>query len=149
MKFSVDELTELEGTPTVGSRIEIDAVLHNGKFLAREIDVERRHGGKPKSKVEVELNGAIELFEDDGSLVVAGHNVIMSDLTKIEGHLTSGAMVKIKALLLEDGTLVARKVEIDAPDIELPGRVKIEGTVERLIDDTTIVVNNIIVDIDP
>ena len=70
-------------------------------------------------------------------------------LTELEGTPQVGDFVKIEALLQQDGSLIAREVdkeEVEAgEDARERSKVKIEGTIERINPDGTLVVNGITV----
>lgn len=151
-KVSVDPLTRLEGTPAVGQRVEVKAVLQkDGSLLARKIEGEEKRAGKSKS--EAKIRGVIEAVGDN-SITINGITLALSVLTELDGELEVGRFAEVEALLQEDGTLVAKEVEIKGKpgDEETPERskVEIEGTIESVSEDgTTLVVNGITVTISP
>ncbi len=61
---------------------------------------------------EVEFEGNLEAVSSD-ELVVSGKSVRINDETEIKGDLTTGALVKVHALVAADGSLTAREIELD------------------------------------
>lgn len=61
---------------------------------------------------EVEFVGNLEAVSSD-ELVVSGKSVRINDDTEIKGDLTTGALVKVHALVAADGSLTAREIELD------------------------------------
>ncbi|RME12138.1 MAG: hypothetical protein D6802_05100, partial [Ardenticatenia bacterium] len=59
---------------------------------------------------EVEIVAPIEAM-GDGTIVVAGQTVHLTDATEIKGQIDVGTMVKVHVFLADDGTLVAREIE--------------------------------------
>jgi len=105
----ISETTVIEGTPEVGSLAEVKALrLSDGSILAQRIVV------KPPELQEVEFEGAIESFGDT-SWVVGGHSITIDSETTIEGDPAIGLSAEVKALLLPDGTILARHIRIESP----------------------------------
>ena len=155
VKVSVDSNTKLKGTPAIGSQIEIEAaLLEDGSLLAKEIKAQR--ASAKKSRKDAEIEGTIDdiVVDEDGTriLVINGLSVKLSELTELEGDVEAGAYVEVEALFQEDGSLVAREVEVQEQDaVSEDGQrneVEIEGTIESSSEDgTTLVVNGIKVSI--
>ena len=144
VKIAVDEDTEIDGTPSVGKLVQIKATLVGGRILAREIDV-KNGSGEQKQKREVKFEGVIQRLTDN-SFMIRGHRVDISDLTEIEGELTRGAMVRVEAIILEDGSIVAREIEVRDEKSERRTRVKIEGIIEEVHTDHTFTVSGITIE---
>ncbi|MCH7625678.1 MAG: hypothetical protein IIC83_07115 [Chloroflexi bacterium] len=144
VKIAVDEDTEIDGTPSVGKLVQIKAILVGGRILAREIEV--KNGGEQKQKREVKFEGVVQRLTDNG-FVIRGHRIAISDLTEIEGELTQGAMVKVEAIILEDGSILAKEIVVKGERPERPSRVKIEGIIQEVLTDHTFTVDGITVEI--
>ena len=146
-RVAVGPLTRLEGTPAVGQWVEVKALLQeDGSLLASKVEGEEEDA--PKSKSEAELRGTITEVLDD-AIEIDGITVPLSVLTEIEGELQVGQFVKVEAVLQEDGSLLAREVEskgeLGSAEAQEPSEVEIEGTIEKVNEDGTLVVNGITV----
>ena len=149
IKVSVGPLTKLEGVPAVGSRLEIRAVrLKDGTVLAGRVKSKDEKGGR-RTRSEAKIRGTIESILDDGTIIVDGLSVAIGDLTEIDGELKVGDYVEVKAHVQEDGSLVAREVEskgtLEAEDVPERSKVEIQGTIDRVNDDGSLVVNGVTV----
>ena len=139
--------TKMKGEPAVGSRVELKAVsLEDGSLLATK--VEGVDLDEPQTKSEANIRGILEETLEDGSLVVDGRTITVSVLTEFENDPVVGDFVKIEAFFDEDGVLIARQVEGKGAlevDDEIPEdrEVEIEGTIDQINDDGSIVVNGI------
>jgi len=60
---------------------------------------------------EVEFIGNVEAVSSE-QLVVNGKTVNLSDQTEIKGDITTGALVKVHALVAADGSLIAQEIEL-------------------------------------
>jgi hypothetical protein len=152
-RVAVSKQTRLKGTPTVGSTIEIRAILTGDGILALRIEGnngEDDEGSHSQSRIE--FRGTVENIGGN-TLIVDGNHVGINDATEVDGTLEAGAQVRIDAWLLDDGSILARKVERLDEDEESPEdasiRVSIEGTVDGIIDESAIVVNGVKVVISP
>ena len=144
---SVDPLTRLEGTPAVDQLVEVKGILQaDGSILALKIEGEGEDASESKS--EAEIRGIITKALTD-TIEIDGITVALSVLTEIEGELQVGQFVEVEALLLEDGSLLAQEVESKGESgpaqAQEPSEVEIEGTVEKVNEDGTLVVNGITV----
>ena len=147
-KVSLGPDTRLKGTPAVGQLVEVKGRRQDdGSILATKIEGEGTEISRHKSRVELE--GVIQEILDDGTLVINGHHVRIGDLTELDGDPVEGDYVEVEAFLADDGTLIAREVEskgsLEAGEIPDLSEVKIEGTIDRINDDGTLVVNGITV----
>ena len=152
MAVSVDRLTRLEGTPEIGSTVEIKGVLRDGKIIALKIEFEdsdAEFGGASLNRVR--LRGLIEAMSDDGSVIfIDSHRVHISDLTEIDGDIALGVMVRVLAFITEDGTLAAKEVDVREEDSdgeeqenEADDFIRIDGDIEITNDDGSFIVNSI------
>ena len=148
-KVAVDDLTDVEGSPAIGSRVEIKTTYQDdGSLLAIEVEVEEKDKGKLHRKAKLE--GVIQAIEDNGeTLIVDGHKVILSPLTGLEGELQVGAFIKVEAHIQKDGSLAAREVEAEKEEEpaheKKAKRVKIQGIVQKINEDGSVVVNGLTV----
>ena len=114
VEISLDHLTRLEGTPVIGSAVEIKGVLRDGKIIALRIEVEDEtedFRGQPQNRVK--LRGMVDAMSADGSIIsVNAHRVHIGDLTEIDGNIFIGVDVRILAILLDNGMLVAREIDV-------------------------------------
>lgn len=157
--FTVDENTRItppQFRPTVGDWARVMAMRQeDGSLLALRVHLRRPdHHPHP-----VEFRGTIvEMYGDPPTMIVVnvwGHNeyadvagalvdVLIDDLTRIEGELMVGARVKVRGFLLDDRTVLARLIVVKSPEVEFKGRIEsiednvwIVGGVTVLITDTT------------
>ena len=150
IKIAVSPLTKLEGTPAVGQEVEVKALIQeDGTLLAQKIEGEGEEGDESKS--EVKIRGVIEEITED-FVVIDGLTVALAALTELEGDLSVGSFAKVKALLQENGSLVAREVEGKGADEgeddeDARNEVEIEGTIDVVNEDGSIVVSGVTVSI--
>lgn len=108
----VSEETVVEGTPKVGSLAEVKGLrLGDGSIIAQHIVI------KPPELQEVEFEGVIESFSET-EWVVGGHSIAIDGATTIEGVPAAGLTAEVKAVLLLDGTILARHIRVEALDPE-------------------------------
>jgi len=152
MAISVNRFTRLEGTPVIGSAVEIKGILRDGKIIALKIEFEDSDvdfGGASLNRVR--LGGLIEAMSDDGSVIfIDSHRVHISDLTEIDGDIAAGVMVRVLAFITEDGRLIAKEIDVrgeggDGEEKEDRDEyaVRIDGDIELTNDDGSFVVNGI------
>ncbi len=150
VEVAVGEQTRLRGEPSVGKPVRVAAQFRRAApMLAAVIEGESQDPAIPVKRVEIE--GNIERIEEDGTLIVNGVPVRIGALTELEGDLQQGAFIKIIAVLQDDGSVAARVVESAETGVTADaGRsnVRIEGTVERVNEDGSLVVNGIRVTMD-
>ena len=146
----IDPLTRVKGSPTVGERIKVKALLQaDGTLLAVKIDGKGR--GKSRSNNKAKVRGIVDEILDDGTLIVDGVPVSLSVLTDLDIDPQIGDSVNVEAILQPDGSLVASEVEEEEPESEESpeaSEVEIEGTIESVNPDGSLVVNGITVSID-
>lgn len=147
----IDPQTRLKGEPTVGERIRVNALFQpGGSLLAVKIDGKSR--GNSNSENKAELRGTIDDILEDGTLVVGGLQVSLSPLTDLDFDPEIGESVKVEASLQPDGSLIAKEVEEEkvpeTKELSEPIKSEIEGTIETVNPDGSLVVNGITVIID-
>ena len=145
-KIAVDAVTGLEGNPSVGRRVSVEAIKDRaGRLLARKIKDESDN--KRETKREAKLKGVVDRVLTDGSLVVDGVRVAISALTELATVAKAGDRVEIHALLQENGDFLAREIEADldgdGEESNDASPVDIEGEIESVNPDGSLVVNGI------
>lgn len=78
---------------------------------------------------EVEFFGNVEAVSSE-SLVVNGKTIQITGQTELKGDITTGAMVKVHALVAADGSLTAREIELSGSD-SLQGSDDDEGDSDK------------------
>lgn len=140
INFTISSLTEIDGTPAVGAYAKVEAYLaEDGTLFAREIDVRENvsSGEEPDDERddddEVEIEGKVDEVLLDGSIVVNGILVVISEDTEVEGELLAGGSVKVEGLLSEDGSLLADEVKGEGRRARVAkSEVDFEGVVEEV-----------------
>jgi len=108
----ISETTVIQGTPEVGSLAEVKGLrLADNSIVAQHIVV------KPPELQEVEFEGLIESLSDT-IWVVAGHSIVIDAETTIAGDPAVGLTAEVKALLLPDGTILARHIRVESTEPE-------------------------------
>jgi hypothetical protein len=152
IKVVVDRLTRMENSPVVGQLVKVVAVVQDdGSYLARTLDGKSPDSFVPRS--EVQIRGAIEKVLGDGSLVINGIEISMSVLTKLDKVPEPGDFAEVKALIQNDGSFLAIEVdnkgEAALQDFLEASPATLEGIIERINPDGSLVVNGIIVVVSP
>ncbi len=145
LPIRVDANTVLAGRPSVGRRVIVTALALSGQFLATEVSAASSDQDGPVRSVSI--RGSIEEISEGEWLVVDGVRVDMGDLTKVVGEVEIGSTVLAKAELQPDGSLLAREVAqlaaFDETGETRANPVDIEGRIERVGQDGSLVVNGI------
>ncbi|WP_322792232.1 DUF5666 domain-containing protein [Bellilinea sp.] len=117
----VTPATEISAGTGIGSFVEVEGRILNGQLLADKIDLEdspktgsTATPGVPGSG-EVEFFGKIESIQN-GVYVIDGRTVRTTVQTEIKGALAVGTMVKVHAVLQDDGSYLAREIEPSSSD---------------------------------
>ena len=133
---TVSVLTEFENDPVVGNFVKVEAFFgEDGVLIAREVESKgaREVEDEAPEDSDVEIEGIIDLVNDDGSIVVNGITVVFGALSKVKGDLTVGSSVEIEGVLQPDGTLLAGEVKGEGRRSTSSGtEVKIEGPIEQI-----------------
>jgi hypothetical protein len=58
-----------------------------------------------------ELKGTIETLSGNSSMIIGNKTIFINDSTKIKGTLAAGVTVEIKAIVQDDGSLLAVRIE--------------------------------------
>ena len=133
---ALGDLTELEGDAQVGDFVEVEALIQeDGTLLAKEVESE---GQLEEEDVEepdaVEIEGTVESVNlEDNTLVVNGIRVALSALSETRGDLVVGESVKVRGILRENGSLLARKLNGRGRKATASGNeVKVEGVLDEV-----------------
>jgi hypothetical protein len=148
IKVTVGAGTKLEGSPAVNQPVKVTAHRQeDGLLLARQI--EGRDEEIVQQRGQAKLVGTVEEVRQDGSLVIDGVTVARSTLTELEGEPQVGNLVAVEAMLLENGTLLAREVhlgwEVEVLGLSAVRESQIGGSIERVNADGSLVVNGVTV----
>ena len=136
----VNDDTDTDGMPEIGQTVKVKAILiEDGSLVAREI--ENKHGsrGHDDADGEIKIEGIFEGFTDDGRWIVNGVKFAVSPLTKIEGKPAVGGSVEIKAIMSDDGKLVATKIESDGDSDKRKSETEIHGVITEVLTDAIVV----------
>jgi LysM repeat protein/ribosomal protein L13 len=94
----------------------------------------------------IELIGAVQTINADGSIVVNGVTVTITT-AQLNVALTPGQIVKVEGTLLSDGRVAAREVQApQSDDLQDDDEIELVGVVESF-DGTTLVVNGLVIDL--
>ncbi|MCH8101961.1 MAG: hypothetical protein IIB28_02250, partial [Chloroflexi bacterium] len=122
---SLDKRTKIDGAIVAGQVVELEGVLKDdGTLVAREIELEEDENDGPNTS---RINGIFEGVDADGNWIISGISVEITDSTDTDGLPFVGQRVKVKALVLDDGSIVAREVENKGGKQDDGDEVKIRG----------------------
>jgi len=115
------ELTSSEffSTITNDTEVEVEGIPQDdGSLLALEIEIESKENDSGVVEPFVELKGIIDSFDSVEAFTVNGHSITTNLFTRYEDGnpdlLAMGIEVKVKGHQAEDGTIVAKKIEIES-----------------------------------
>jgi hypothetical protein len=115
----INEATHIEGTPTAGAVVEIKAIVQeDGSLLAIKMEVKGTANRDCdddccEDDKYVELEGVADNVTST-SVVVHGKTVTVDGNTTVKGTLVDGVKVEVKAIVQDDGSLLAVKIEAEA-----------------------------------
>ena len=137
--------TDTDGLPSEGQRIKLEALVQeDGTLLAREIEKKGGSTDEDDGFSEVKLEGTFLGVDADGRWNVNGASVLLDPLTRLKGALAVGERVKVKALLQEDGSFLAVKIEGKAQGkSRSSNKAEVRGTIDDILDDGTLVIDGI------
>lgn len=122
--------TEIKGVIAVGDLVKVHAfTADDGTLTAREIE--------PVVN-EVRFTGQVEEMDDE-AWTISGQVVAIVPQTEIRDEITAGDIVKVRALLDEDGTLTAVRIEKEDDDDDSHNILRFVGAVEAMNSDSWIV----------
>ena len=75
----------------------------------------------------VDIRGVFQGIDPDGNWIISGRTVAMDSDTKIKTALAAGQLVKVEALLMPDGSVVAREVEAEEHGAKVTRKTRLEG----------------------
>ena len=140
----VNERTDTDGLPEIGQLVKVSALLlSDGTVWAREIENKQvlRRDLEDDATQTAELKGTLQSIED-GNWIVNGVKFSVDENTELEGMPAIDHRVEVKAVLLEDGRLLAIKIEAEDEADDRPKReVEFKGVIERVNEDGSIVIN--------
>ena len=148
LPIRVDANTMLSGRPAVGRRVTVTATAGaatGGALQATVVSAAPSEQSGPVRSVIV--RGVVDQAEEGGWLIVDGVRVLLSDLTQSVGNIGAGSNVRVSAELQPGGELLARQVAESISYGETgetrANPVNIEGRIERIGRDGSLVVNGI------
>lgn len=128
--------TEIKGlkTAVLNGFVKVKGLLlAAGSIDAGEIELKASSG----STRQFDFGGFVDKLPDGGLVgdwVVNGHLVHLGTDARVKqehGLATQNALVKVKGLLLADGSVLALEIQVDASPVRA-GRVKFQGFIDRL-----------------
>lgn len=100
---TVNEDTHISGDPVVGDLVHVEGrILEDGTWLARSIE-------KVEGTSDFELIGMVESI---APWLVAGTSFEVNEFTRIDPDIVVGSTVRVTGRILEDGTWLARSIEL-------------------------------------
>lgn len=127
-----------DGLIAVDAFVEVEGrLLVDGSVDAREIETEEQEEDDDDDDDEFEFRGVIQSLPPSGLIgdwVVGGRTVHVTSSTRIKmehGVIALGALVEVKGRLLADGTVDARKIEVEA-GTGGGGKSKFQGFIDQL-----------------
>jgi len=140
----VNDRTDTDGLPVTGQLVKVSALLlSDGTVWAREIENKQvlRRDHEDAAMQTAELKGTLQSIED-GNWIVNGVKFSVDENTELEGMPAIDRYVEVKAVLLDDGRLLALKIEAEDEADDKPKReVEFKGVIERIEEDGSIVIN--------
>ncbi len=117
MTFRVTAATEIEAGLQLGDLVKVHARLQSdGSLWAREIEREQeRDRDRDREGDEIEFSGTVESMDAD-AWVVGGQTVKITAQTEIKDAIEVGDFVRVHAHVEDDGSLVAREIELEGGD---------------------------------
>lgn len=98
-----------------GQRVDIEGIIENGQLIATDIEI----GPKMQELAELEFRGTVTAINGNAiSIRIALQPPIevvvnRTETTRIEGTLSVGVEVEVKATLARDFTIIALKIEVE------------------------------------
>jgi len=129
--------TEIRGTFVVGDEVKVHVLVEaDGTFTAVEIGPARDPELDDFEEGEIEFTALVETIGAE-TWLIGGQAVAIDGSTTIEEGILAGDLVEVHAFLSADGTLTARKIELededDDEDFGVPGmEFELTGLVEAI-----------------
>ena len=106
VEFDTDERTEIEAGIDVGDRVRVEGrILDDGDWVAEEIELIEIEEAEPRRFNFTGLVNSIDPWN------VGGMDLTTDDETVIDGQIVVGDLVRVKGMILPDGTLLAERVK--------------------------------------
>ena len=148
---AVNADTKVNTAVADGQVVEVEAVLlPDGSLLATEIEA------KDKDRIvskKTKLEGIFEGVDNQGNWLISGTPVAIGPGTDTDSLPYVGQRVKVKALLQQDGSLLAREVEnkggLQKDEDDDSTKVKLEGIFQGVDADGNWLINGAKVSVDP
>jgi hypothetical protein len=103
---------EVKGVPGVGFKVKAEGTLaEDGVFTASAIHVLGAEDADDNDAGEVEFEGTVSQVLP--TLVIAGYTIITDGATILKGNLIAGVSAEVEGTLQADGTVLARKIEVE------------------------------------
>ncbi|GLX84093.1 hypothetical protein tloyanaT_03450 [Thalassotalea loyana] len=136
------ELTSSEffSVVTLDTEVDVEGIPQDdGSLLALKIEIESKENNSGDAEPYIKLKGNIDSFNSIEAFTVNGHSITTNQFTRYEGGnpelLVVGVKVEIKGHQAEDGTIVAKKIEIKMDD-DSDRESEIEGEITDFISAT-------------
>ena len=138
----LDPDTEIEDGLVIGQLLDIEAVIRpDGSVLALEVE---EQDGEEQVRGRIRLEGSFDGLDDQGNWIIGGTVVAVDSSSDTDGVPALGQRVKVKALLQEDGSLLAREVEnkrASGKPEDTSRKVKLKGTFQGTDTDGNWIIN--------
>ncbi|MEE8442469.1 MAG: DUF5666 domain-containing protein, partial [Dehalococcoidia bacterium] len=133
--------TDTDGLPATGQRVKVKAFLQDdGSLMVREIENKGGMESDGEGFTEVKLEGTFQGVDEDGNWLIDGAKFAVDSMTLLEGAPARDRQIEVKAILREDGALLAFKIEGHEGDATRSrSEVKIHGIVSEVLDDALVV----------
>ena len=134
--------TDTDGLPFIGQSVKVEALLQgDGTLLAREIENKGGSTDEDNGSSAVQVAGTFLGVDADGKWIIDGATVFIDPLTQVKGSPEVGERIKIKALLQEDGSLLAVKIQGKGrSNSRSRNNAEIRGTVYDILSDGPVVI---------
>lgn len=134
--------TEMKGTPGLGLRVRVEAILQGGSVVALKVEV------KEDKDKEVEFRGIVTALSATELEVDGFGPILITPETDVEGTLSVGVEVDVE-IKMTDGDLIATEIDVeDGDERRHEGTVASFSATELVLEDGTTFVVNAGTDID-
>ncbi len=124
LRIEYNAQTVIEGTLSQGAFVTVQARVSHSVFVATHIRV------IPLDRDPVfEIVGVVRSMTGT-TWVIGHHEVTVTAATRISGTVEVGVTVRARVTRLDDGSLVALEIEVQAPQVGWPEQVEINGAIE-------------------
>ena len=134
--------TEMKGTPGLGLKVRVEAILQDGSVVALKVEV------KEDEDKEVEFRGIVTALSATELEVDGFGPILITPETDVEGTLSVGVEVDVE-IKMTDGDLIATEIDVeDGDERRHEGIVASFSATELVLEDGTTFVVNAGTDID-